>query len=88
MLNKVDLPAAEPDKVKQQIEDVIGLDASNAILISAKTGQNVAEVLEAIVTRLPPPKGDAARRSRRCSSIAGTTPISASWFCSASSTAC
>ena len=58
VLNKVDLPAAEPDKVKQQIEDVIGLDASNAVLISAKTGLNVPEVLEAIVTRLPPPKGD------------------------------
>ncbi len=58
VLNKVDLPAAEPEKVKQQIEDVIGLDASNAIEISAKTGMNVAEVLEAIVTRLPPPKGD------------------------------
>ena len=60
VLNKVDLPAAEPDKVKQQIEDVIGIDASDAILISAKTGLNVPEVLEAIVTRLPPPKGDAA----------------------------
>jgi GTP-binding protein LepA len=58
VLNKVDLPAAEPDKVKQQIEDVIGLDASDAILISAKTGLNVSEVLEAIVHRLPPPKGD------------------------------
>src|SRR5947208_684378 len=58
VLNKVDLPAAEPDKVKQQIEDVIGLDASDAIMISAKTGQNVPEVLEAIVKRLPPPKGD------------------------------
>src|SRR5947207_1927131 len=58
VLNKVDLPAAEVGKVKQQIEDVIGLDASQAIEISAKTGQNVAEVLEAIVTRLPPPKGD------------------------------
>ena len=58
VLNKVDLPAAEPDKVKQQIEDVIGLDASDAIEISAKTGQNVEAVLEAIVTRLPPPKGD------------------------------
>jgi GTP-binding protein LepA len=58
VLNKVDLPAAEPDKVKQQIEDVIGLDASKAILISAKTGENVPEVLEAIVTRLPPPQGD------------------------------
>jgi GTP-binding protein LepA len=60
VLNKVDLPAAEPDKVRQQIEDVIGLDASNAILISAKTGDNVPEVLEAIVHRLPPPKGDRA----------------------------
>jgi GTP-binding protein LepA len=58
VLNKVDLPAAEPEKVKQQIEDVIGLDASEAIGISAKTGLNVPEVLEAIVTRLPPPKGD------------------------------
>ena len=58
VLNKVDLPAAEPEKVKQQIEDVIGLDASNAIEISAKTGLNIDAVLEAIVTRLPPPKGD------------------------------
>src|SRR5213595_544544 len=58
VLNKVDLPAAEPEKVKQQIEDVIGLDASSAILISAKTGQNIEAVLEAIVKRLPAPKGD------------------------------
>src|SRR5689334_18355142 len=58
ILNKVDLPAAEPEKVKQQIEDVIGLDASNAILISAKTGENIPAVLEAIVTRLPAPIGD------------------------------
>ena len=58
ILNKIDLPAAEPDKIKQQIEDVIGLDASDAIGISAKTGLNVPEVLEAIVHRLPPPKGD------------------------------
>jgi GTP-binding protein LepA len=58
VLNKVDLPAAEPEKVKQQIEDVIGLDASQAIEISAKTGLNVPAVLEAIVTRLPPPRGD------------------------------
>src|SRR2546422_5405657 len=59
VLNKVDLPAAEPEKVKQQIEDVIGLDASNAVEISAKTGFNVPDVLEAIVTRLPAPRGDA-----------------------------
>jgi GTP-binding protein LepA len=58
VLNKVDLPAAEPDKIKTQIEDVIGLDASDAIMISAKTGLGVPDVLEAIVTRLPPPKGD------------------------------
>lgn len=58
VLNKVDLPAAEPEKVKAQIEDVIGLDASDAILISAKTGIGIPDVLEAIVTRLPPPKGD------------------------------
>jgi GTP-binding protein LepA len=58
VLNKVDLPAAEPEKIKKQIEDVIGLDASNAVMISAKTGLNIDQVLEAIVTRLPPPKGD------------------------------
>src|ERR1700710_2097405 len=58
VLNKIDLPAAEPDKVKQQIEDVIGLDASDAILISAKTGLGIEDVLEAIVTRLPAPKGN------------------------------
>src|SRR3982075_2708287 len=57
VLNKVDLPAAEPEQVRQQIEDVIGIDASNALMISAKTGQGVPDVLEAIVTRLPPPKG-------------------------------
>ncbi len=58
VLNKVDLPSADADRVKQQIEDVIGIDASHAIPISAKTGQNVAAVLEAIVERLPAPKGD------------------------------
>src|SRR6201985_1626450 len=57
VLNKIDLPAAEPDRVKQQIEDVIGIDASDAVPISAKTGLNIEEVLEAVVTRLPPPKG-------------------------------
>jgi len=59
VLNKIDLPAAEPDRVKQQIEDVIGLDASDAVMISAKTGLNIEGVLEALVHRLPPPKGDA-----------------------------
>ena len=60
VLNKIDLPAAEPDRVRQQIEDVIGLDASEAIECSAKTGQGIHEVLEAIVRKLPAPKGDAA----------------------------
>jgi GTP-binding protein LepA len=60
VLNKVDLPAAEPDRVRQQIEDVIGIDASDAVECSAKTGLGIHEVLESIVTRLPPPKGDAA----------------------------
>jgi GTP-binding protein LepA len=58
VLNKIDLPAAEPDRVKQQIEDVIGLDASDAIPISAKTGLNIEGVLDAVVARLPAPKGD------------------------------
>jgi GTP-binding protein LepA len=59
ILNKIDLPAAEPERVKQQIEDVIGLDASDAVEISAKTGLNIEGVLEAVVHRLPPPTGDA-----------------------------
>ena len=58
VLNKVDLPAAEPERVRQQIEDVIGLDASEAVEISAKTGLNIEGVLEALVHRLPAPKGD------------------------------
>jgi GTP-binding protein LepA len=58
VLNKIDLPAAEPDRVKQQIEDVIGLDATDAVEISAKTGLGIDGVLEALVTRLPAPKGD------------------------------
>ncbi|CAO3415960.1 translation elongation factor 4 [Azospirillum doebereinerae] len=59
VLNKIDLPAAEPERIKQQIEDVIGLDASEAVEISAKSGLNIAAVLEAVVKRLPPPQGDA-----------------------------
>ncbi|QNA83064.1 elongation factor 4 [Sphingomonas sp. So64.6b] len=59
VINKIDLPAADPEKVRAEIEEVIGLDASNAVLTSAKSGIGIAEVLEAIVTRIPPPKGDA-----------------------------
>ena len=61
ILNKIDLPAAEPERVRRQIEDVIGLDASGAILVSAKTGEGVDEVLEALVTQLPAPQGDASK---------------------------
>nr|WP_268238493.1 MULTISPECIES: translation elongation factor 4 [Iodidimonas] len=59
VLNKIDLPAAEPERIRRQIEDVIGIDASEAIPVSAKTGVGVHEVLEALVTKLPAPKGDA-----------------------------
>lgn len=58
VINKIDLPAAEPDKVKLEIEEIIGLDASDAVLTSAKSGIGIDEVLEAVVTRIPPPKGD------------------------------
>ena len=57
IINKVDLPAADPDKVKTEIEDIIGLDASDAVLTSAKTGLGIEDVLEAIVARIPPPAG-------------------------------
>ena len=61
VLNKVDLPSADEDRVKEQIEDVIGIDASEAVGVSAKTGLNVEAVLEAIVERLPAPKGDRSK---------------------------
>jgi GTP-binding protein LepA len=58
VLNKIDLPAAEPERVRREIEDVIGLDASAAIEVSAKTGQGITDILEALVHRLPPPRGE------------------------------
>jgi GTP-binding protein LepA len=58
VLNKIDLPVARPDEIKQQIEDTIGLDASEACLVSAKTGLGVRDMLEAVVERIPPPSGD------------------------------
>jgi GTP-binding protein LepA len=58
VLNKIDLPAAEPERVIENIEEVIGIDAQNALRISAKTGEGVPEVLEALIQRIPPPKGD------------------------------
>ncbi len=60
VVNKIDLPAAEPEKVCREIEEIIGLDASNAVMTSAKSGIGIKEVLEAVVTRIPPPKGDRA----------------------------
>jgi GTP-binding protein LepA len=59
VLNKIDLPASEPERVKQQIEDIIGLEAADALAISAKTGEGVVDVLDAVVEKLPPPSGDA-----------------------------
>ena len=58
VINKIDLPSAEPDRVKQEIEDIIGIPADNAPLVSAKTGINIEQVLESIVTEFPAPKGD------------------------------
>ena len=58
VINKIDLPAAEPEKVRKEIEDVIGIDASGAVLASAKSGIGIPDILEAIVTKIPPPKGD------------------------------
>ena len=59
ILNKVDLPAAEPEQIRQQIEDVIGIDAEHAIPCSAKTGEGIEDILEAVIARMPPPKGKA-----------------------------
>ena len=58
MLNKIDLPAADPERVTREIGDIIGLDASQALRVSAKTGLAVADLLEAIIAHIPPPKGD------------------------------
>ena len=60
VINKIDLPGAQPDEAKRQIQDIVGLDASGAVLASAKEGVGVHEILEAIVKRLPPPEGDPA----------------------------
>src|SRR5579864_8913517 len=59
VINKIDLPAAEPEKVRHEIEEIIGIDASEAVLTSAKSGVGIAEVLEAVVAKIPPPGGDA-----------------------------
>ena len=58
VLNKIDLPSADPDNARSEIEDVIGIEATDAVLCSAKTGQGVEDILEAIIARIPPPQGD------------------------------
>ncbi len=58
VINKIDLPSADPDKVSQEIEDIIGIDATDALRVSAKTGEGVPELLEALIRRIPQPKGD------------------------------
>src|SRR5690606_13862969 len=58
VINKIDLPSAEPERVRQEVEDVIGLDASDAVLASAKAGIGIEEILEQIVDKVPPPTGD------------------------------
>jgi GTP-binding protein LepA len=64
VLNKIDLPSADPEKAIQEIEDVIGIDAKDAIRASAKTGEKVQDILEAVIARVPPPRGDAAQKLR------------------------
>src|ERR1700742_1888919 len=58
VINKIDLPSADPDRVSQEIEEIIGIDATDAVRVSAKTGEGVPDLLEALIKRIPPPKGD------------------------------
>ena len=64
VINKIDLPAAEPDRVCRQIEEVIGLDASDAIKVSAKTGEGIENIFGALIERLPQPKADTSETSK------------------------
>src|SRR5690242_18389150 len=62
VLNKIDLPSADPEKAIQEIEDVIGIEAGDALRVSAKTGEKVQDILEAVIARVPPPRGDASSK--------------------------
>jgi small GTP-binding protein domain len=75
VLNKADLPSSEPEKIKEQIEDVLGIDTSDASLVSAKTGQGVEQLLEKIVTNLPAPKGTSHEPLNVCLLIVWMTVI-------------
>ena len=81
VINKIDLPSADVLRTQEMIESAVGLDATDALPVSAKTGLGVPEVLEAIVTRLPPPTGDAEAPCKLSSSIAGSilTAASSCW---------
>ena len=78
VINKIDLPAADPERVRVQIEDIVGIDASRAVLASAKEGRGTTDILEAIVGRIPAPKGIPTRRSAPSSSTPGSTTTRAS----------
>ncbi len=78
VLNKIDLPSADPAKVIKEIEEIIGIEAEDAVRVSAKTGENVDELLEELVRRVPPPRATRTVRCRRSSSTRGTTATSAS----------
>jgi GTP-binding protein LepA len=80
VINKIDLPAAEPEKVKAEIEEVIGIDASNAVLASAKAGIGIEEVLDAVVERIPAPGGDRDAPLKAMLVDSGTIRIWASSF--------
>ena len=78
VINKIDLPSAQPEVVMEELENVLAIPREEVILVSAKEGTNIDLVLEAIVARVPPPKGDPRRRSRASSSTPTTTPTRAS----------
>ena len=78
VINKVDLPSADPCRVIKEVEDVLGIDGAESILCSAKTGLGIDEVLEAVVNRIPAPQGDDAARCRRSSLTPNLTRIKGS----------
>ena len=86
LINKIDLPAAEPERVKAEIEDGLAIPADDAVLASGKTGEGVHDLLEAVVYNIPAPEGDGEAPCARSSSTATSTPTAAWWPSSAWST--